>query len=99
MKTLIKIMILSISILALPIAGASMVICTATCVLDSNGKIVTVQGKGLDIQDAVTELKERCDDAAAVAKSPTHYLATSFSKPTAQYTSTQTDFDVQKACL
>ncbi|MBX3020724.1 MAG: hypothetical protein KF799_03540 [Bdellovibrionales bacterium] len=76
---------------------ASVVTCTASCVLDRS--VVTVQGKGLDAQDALSMLKQKCDSAGREAKSGSHYLATSVAKPNAAHTSNQTEFDIGKACL
>lgn len=81
-------------------ANAASVTCTATCVLDEKGSVVrTVQSRGIDQQDAVIELKAKCDNEGDKVKSGTHYLATSFSKPNPTYTAIQTDFDVTKACF
>lgn len=94
----------SLRILVCPIlfgsstALATSVTCTASCVMSSDTQVVTVLGKGVDIQDALIELKEACDSAAKKAGSATHYLATSIVKPNNQFTSSRTEFSIDKAC-
>jgi hypothetical protein len=80
-----------------PSSFAATVTCSASCIVGTD--VVGVNGTGIDKQDAVIELHKKCDSAAEKSKATTHYLATSFNKPTANYTMLQTEFDVQKACL
>ena len=100
-RTLITLALFS-SLITGPLASAAMVICTATCVMDGKAteKRVTVQSQGLDIQDALTDLKKSCDSEAKQIKATNHFLATSLNLPNApKFTATQTEFSAQKACI
>ncbi len=71
--------------------------CMATCIYGAKSITATVRGHGLDQDDALSRMKQQCDDLAD--KELVHYLATSFNKPNLNTTATEIEFDIRKACF